>query len=195
MSILRVNSSANTSTSVTRKLTDRIVGTLGDAQVVTRDLAADPLPQIDAAWAEARTVPADKRSDAQRAVLAQSDTLIAELRAADTIVIGAPVYNFAVPSSLKAWIDLIARAGETFRYSAAGPEGLIKGKRVIVALASGGTPVGSEMDFASTYLRRVLGFMGMTDVTVIGADALAIDPEGTMARANAEVDALLAEAA
>ncbi|SFE78977.1 FMN-dependent NADH-azoreductase [Sulfitobacter brevis] len=192
MSILRIDSSANTETSVTRTLTDRIIATLDDTNITVRDLAETPLPQITHTWAVARAVPGEDRNAEQKAALELSDTLIAELRAADTIVIGAPVYNFSVPASLKAWIDLIARAGETFRYTADGPEGLIKGKRVIVAFASGGTPVGSEMDFASTYLRHVLGFIGITDVTVIAADALAMDADKTIANANAAVDALAA---
>ena len=95
-----------------------------------------------------------------------------------------------MPAALKAWIDLIARAGVTFRYTETGPVGLIDGKRVIIALASGGTPMGSDMDFASGYLRQVLGFMGMTDVTFVAADTLAKDPSGTMLRAHAQIDTL-----
>ena len=192
MSILRIDSSANTETSVTRALTDRIIEKLDSTDIVVRDLAITPLPQITHTWATARAVAAEDRSAEQKEALELSDTLIAELRAADTIVFGAPVYNFAVPASLKAWIDLIARAGETFQYTAQGPEGLVTGKRAIIAFASGGTPVGSEMDFASTYMRHVLGFIGITDVTIIAADALAIDAEQTIANANAAVDALAA---
>ncbi len=195
MSVLRIDSSANTENSITRALTDRIIATLGDADVTVRDLASTPLPQITHTWAQARVTPQTDRSAAQQEVLNQSDELIEEIRAADTIVIGTPVYNFSVPASLKAWIDLIARVGETFRYTDTGPVGLVKGKKVIVAMASGGTSVGSEMDFATTYLRAVLGFMGMTDVTVIAADALAKDPKGTVARANAAADALMDKAA
>lgn len=190
MTILRVDSSANTETSVTRGLTDRIIKTLGDTDVTVRDLAKEALPQITQTWALARTVAKEERTNEQAAILAQSDALIAEIIAADSIVIGAPVYNFSVPASLKAWIDLIARAGVTFRYSEDGPAGMISGKRVIIALASGGTPVGSDMDFASGYLRHVLGFMGMTDVTFVAADALAKDADGTMARAHEQIDAL-----
>ncbi|MFD2738175.1 FMN-dependent NADH-azoreductase [Sulfitobacter aestuarii] len=194
MSILRIDSSANTETSITRDLTDRIIATLGDADVVTRDLADSPLPQITHTWAIARSQPEEERSAEQKEALSQSDKLVAELLAADTIVIGAPVYNFSIPAALKAWIDLIARIGVTFRYTENGPEGLVKGKRVIIAMASGGTPLGSEIDFNSRYLEHVLGFMGMSDVTFVAADALAKDPEDTIARAHASIAELRAAA-
>ncbi|GLT08966.1 NAD(P)H-dependent oxidoreductase [Sulfitobacter sp. PR48] len=190
MSILRIDSSANTADSVTRKLTDRIVAKLGDSDIVTRDLALEPLPQITHTWAVARATPEADRAPEQVEALKESDKLVAELLAADTIVIGAPVYNFGVPASLKAWIDLVARVGVTFRYTENGPEGLVKGKRVIIAMASGGVPAGSPADFVTEYLKFVLGFLGMTDVTIVAADALAKDAEGTIARANDQVDGL-----
>jgi FMN-dependent NADH-azoreductase len=112
------------------------------------------------------------------------------LRAADTIVIGLPIYNFGIPASLKAWVDLIARAGETFAYSETGPKGLLENKRVIVTVASGGVPVGSPMDHATTYLTQVLGFIGITDVTYVSAGGLAMDPEAALKSAEAEIDAL-----
>lgn len=194
MSILRIDSSANTEDSITRRLTDEIIATLGDADVTVRDLALTPLPQITHTWAVARAVPEEDRSPEQQQALAESDELVAELMAADTIVIGAPVYNFSVPASLKAWIDLVARVGVTFRYTENGPEGLVKGKRVIIAMASGGTPAGSEMDFNTRYLEAVLGFMGMTDIQIIAADALAMDAEGTLARASNAIAGLRAAA-
>ena len=187
MSVLRIDSSANTQDSVTRSLTDQIVAQLDDDNVVVRDLAAEALPQITAAWAKARVAAAAERTAEQVEVLKLSDTLVAELEAADSIVIGLPMYNFSVPASLKAWIDLIARVGVTFRYTENGPEGLLKGKRAIIAMASGGVPAGSDADFASGYLRFVLGFVGITDVTVVAADALAKDADGTIARANAQI--------
>ena len=126
MTILRIDSSATLSSSITRELTDKVIARLNAAQVVTRDLAATPLPQITEDWAKARLVPEADRSEAERETLALSDRLIEELHAAQTIVIGLPVYNFGVPASLKAWIDLIARPGETFRYTENGPVGLLK---------------------------------------------------------------------
>ena len=190
MHVLRIDSSAALQGSVTRQLTDRVVEALAPARQVQRDLALDPLPQITEAWAAARLVPADSRSAAQRDLLQLSDRLIAELKEADTLVIGVPVYNFGVPAALKAWIDLVARPGETFRYSENGPEGLLTGKRAIVAVASGGTPVGSEMDFATGHLRHVLGFVGIEDVTLIAADTLAQHRDETLARARAEIATL-----
>jgi FMN-dependent NADH-azoreductase len=190
MSILRIDSSANTEDSVTRALTDRIIAKLGDSDVTVRDLALEPLPQITHTWAVARATPEADRAPEQAEALIESDKLVAELMAADTIVIGAPMYNFSVPAALKAWIDLVARVGVTFRYTEAGSEGLVKGKRVILAMASGGVPAGAPVDFNTPYLKTVLGFMGMDDVTIISADALATDPEGTVAKAHKAIDAL-----
>ena len=152
------------------------------------------MPQLTQDWIDARSTPDADRSAAQHSVLALSDTLVGELVDAETIVIGLPVYNFSVPASLKAWIDLVARVGVTFRYTPNGPEGLLKGKRAIIAMASGGTAAGSDIDFASGYLRHVLGFIGITDVTLIAADALAKDAEGTLARAHQAIDGLAMQA-
>lgn len=169
--VLRIDASARKSGSATRALTENLIETLKPAEIVTRDLADTPLPQIDETWVGANFTPADDRTEAQKARLAQSDALVEELKAADTIVIGLPVYNFGVPAALKAWIDLVARAGVTFRYTANGPEGLLKDKRAIVAFASGGVPLGSDADFASKYLRHMLGFLGITDVKIVTEQA------------------------
>jgi len=166
--ILRIDASARHQGSVSRDLTDRIVARYKGATVITRDLA-DDVPLVDEAWVGANFTPASDRTEAQKQALAISDTLVGELRAADTLVIGLPIYNFAVPASFKAWIDQIVRAGETFRYTATGPVGLLAGKKAIVAVASGGVSLGSEMDFASGYVRHVLGFVGITDVTFVDA--------------------------
>ncbi len=187
--ILRIDASARRTGSVSRDLADRIIARFEGAQVTTRDLAT-PLPLIDEAWVGANFTPADDRTDDQRARLALSDELIAELIAADTIVIGLPIYNFGVPAGLKAWIDLVARAGVTFRYSETGPKGLLEGKRAIIAVASGGTQTGSDFDFATGYLRHVLGFIGITDVTLVNADRMMIDAESTLKSAHAQIDAL-----
>lgn len=188
-SILRLDASARRDGSVTRDLTGRVLARFPQADVTTRDLA-DGLPLIDASWVAANFTPEADRNAAQRAALALSDTLIAEVRAADTLVIGLPIYNFGVPATLKAWIDLIARAGVTFRYTEAGPEGLLTGKRAIVAVASGGTETGSPLDFATGYLRHILGFVGITDVSFVSADRLALDPEATVKSAHDQVAAL-----
>ncbi|WP_208347202.1 FMN-dependent NADH-azoreductase [Pseudaestuariivita rosea] len=190
--ILRIDASARTKSSVSRKLTDDIIGRFSADQITVRDLAETPLPHVDEQWVEANFTPADNRTGAQKQLLAQSDQLVSELQAADTIVIGLPIYNFGVPASMKAWIDLVARVGVTFQYSEQGPKGLLKGKRAIVAVTSGGTKVGSDIDFATGYLRHVLGFLGITDVTFVQADQLAISPEETIKEAEAQVQALAA---
>lgn len=189
--ILRIDASARRADSVTRDLADRIVARLAPERVIVRDLARG-LPQIDEAWVSANFTPPDARTETQRATLALSDELVAELETADTVVIGLPIYNFGLPASLKAWIDLVARAGVTFRYTAEGPVGLLDGKRAILAVASGGTGAGSDIDFATPHLRHVLGFLGISDVEVIAADRLAIDPEASRATAESRVAALAA---
>lgn len=191
MKILRIDSSAQTETAQSRRLANRIIDGLrahGKSPAVTvRDLD-HPLPQLDSAWITANTTPKDDRSDDQKNTLALSDTLIAEIEAAETLIIGAPIYNFSIPASLKLWIDLICRARKTFAYSDDGPKGLLTGKKAIVCFASGGTPFGSEIDFASGYMRHILGFIGITDVTFIVADKHFMD-DTAIARADAEVEA------
>ncbi|QFS81413.1 FMN-dependent NADH-azoreductase [Roseivivax sp. THAF40] len=189
--VLRIDTSARRDGSISRQLTDRVIDKLAPRHVITRDLAT-PLPHVDERWIGANFTPGADRSDEQKATLALSDDLIAELQSADTLVIGLPVYNFGVPVSFKTWIDLVARVGVTFRYTEAGPEGLLTGKRAILVVASGGTKAGSDYDFASTYARHILGFMGITDVEVVSADELAIQPEETVKAAEAQVDRLAA---
>lgn len=189
--VLRIDSSVRKDESVTRDLTNRIVARLNADEVITRDLIETP-PLVDEAWATANFTPADKRTDAQKEILALSDTIIDELRAADTIVIGLPIYNFMIPASLKAWVDQFIRAGVTFRYTEAGPEGLLPNKRAILAVASGGTGVGSEIDHATTYMKFILGFVGITDVSIVAADLLAIDAEGSVKNAYEAVEQIAA---
>lgn len=190
--VLHIDSSARFTDSASRSLSAGVVAHLGAASIIRRDLAAEALPQIDEAWIAANYTPADARSDDQRQILAQSDALVDELVAADVIVIGLPVYNFSAPASLKAWIDLVARVGRTFQYSENGPEGLLQGKRAIIAYASGGVPMGSPVDFASTYLRQVLGFIGITDVEFVAAEGTAMDADGALSRATAAIADLAA---
>ncbi|UWQ54087.1 FMN-dependent NADH-azoreductase [Leisingera caerulea] len=189
--VLHIDSSARIEGSVTRDLSARIVSRLGADQVIRRDLAA-PLPLLDGAWVGANFIPADQRTNEQKQLLALSDSLVEELKQADTIVIGAPVYNFSVPSTLKAWIDLVARVGLTFQYTENGPIGLLEGKRAIIVMASGGTQAGSDIDFATTYLRHVLGFIGITGVEVVAADAMSFDADGALAKAKTQIEALAA---
>ncbi|SLN55671.1 FMN-dependent NADH-azoreductase [Pseudooctadecabacter jejudonensis] len=169
---LHIDASANLTTSLSRAASAKVVADQGGT-VTYRDLARDPLPQIDGAWADARLTDPATRSAEDAARLALSDTLIRELQQADTIVIGAPIYNFAAPASLKAWMDLVARPRVTFRYTQDGPEGLLTGKKAIVTVASGGVPVGSDIDFLSSHLRFFLGFIGISDVEIIAAKDIA----------------------
>ncbi len=192
--ILRIDASARRTGSVSRDLVSKIIDRIGpSASVTTRDLA-EGMSLIDESWVGANFTPAADRSDEQREKLALSDTLVAEINAADTLVIGLPIYNFGVPAALKAWVDQVARAGVTFQYSEYGPKGLLEGKRAIVAVASGGTEAGSDIDFATGYIRHVLGFIGITDVEFVTADRLMVDADGTMAKALEQVEALPAAA-
>lgn len=187
--VLNIQSSARHEGSVTRDLSAAVLAQLGAHNVTTRELA-EGLPLLDGAWLGANFTPAADRNDAQKETLALSDTLIAEIQAADTLVIGAPVYNFAAPAVLKAWIDLICRVGVTFSYTENGPKGLLTGKRAIIVMASGGTAAGSDIDFASGYLRHIMGFIGITDVTLIAADALGNDANKKLDAAKAAIAAL-----
>lgn|SRR5690606_11239630 len=193
--ILRVESSIKGDAAVSRRLTDRIIRRLQsanpDVEIVTRDLSKGMLP-IDGAWISAVYTAPEARNDAQREISDYADTLLAEVKAADILVIALPVYNFGLPAQLKAWIDQIARKGEAFYYTEEGPVGLLAGKRAIVAYTSDGTRLGSEVDFASGYLRHVLGFFGITDVEFVAADAMAFGADAAIAKGEAEVDALAA---
>jgi FMN-dependent NADH-azoreductase len=146
-----------------------------DAKVIVRDLAADPVPHLNIARLTALGTPAEQRNEEQRAVAAFSDGLIAELNSADVIVIGLPLYNFGIPSALQAYFDHVARAGVTFKYTATGPEGFIKNKRVLVFATRGGKHVGTPSDSATAHIRNLLGFLGMKDVEIIYAEGLNID--------------------
>ena len=181
--VLHIDTSARRSASTSRDLSAKIVDRLAADTVLRRDLA-DALPLIDESWIGANFTPEDQRTEAQRAQMALSDDLVAELKAADILVIGLPIYNFSVPATLKAWIDMVARVGVTFRYTEAGPEGLLTGKRAILAVTSGGTPVGSEIDFATGYLRHVLGFIGITDIEIVAADRMNVDADAALKAAN-----------
>jgi FMN-dependent NADH-azoreductase len=175
MRILEINGSGRYDGSVSRMLTSELIDALetreGQVSVSRRDLA-DGIPLVDEAWIDANFTPENDRTTEQRNALRKSDELVAELEAADVLVIGSPIYNFSVPAALKAWIDMIARAGLTFRYTPDGPQGLLEGKKAYIVIASGGVPVDSPADFATPYLRQVLKFIGITDVDVIGAEQL-----------------------
>jgi FMN-dependent NADH-azoreductase len=194
--ILHIDSAITADNSVSRSLTQSIVDHLqnshDDTSIAYRDLATAEFDQINGPWLAAVNTPVADRSTDQSDTANLSDQLINEVKEADTLVIGLPVYNFAAPSQLKAWIDQIARAGVTFAYGENGPEGLIKNTRAIIAYTAGGTPFGSDMDFASGYLRHVLGFIGITDVQFVVADKGAIDADASLKQAQEHIAALAA---
>jgi FMN-dependent NADH-azoreductase len=150
------------------------------------------VPAIDTDWFAAVRLAPQNPTPEQQAIVATSDAYLAEVQDADVLVIGLPIYNFTLTAQLKNWLDQIARAGKSFRYTAEGPEGLLKGKRAIIGYAAAGTPFGSEIDFASNYLRHMLGFIGITDVEFVAADRLAMDREAGLARAQEALEKLAA---
>jgi FMN-dependent NADH-azoreductase len=200
--ILVIDSAASGEASVSKTLVQEAVAALtarGETRVVRRDLGADPVPHLTHAnLAGVRGVPA---TEAEHAARALSDALIAELRAADTIVIGAPMYNFSVPTTLRSWFDHVLRAGETFRYTEKGPEGLLPGKNVIVVESRGGLysdGPAAAYDFQEPYLRHLLGFMGLSDVTFVRAEKLGFGPEArdaAITAATTDLRALVSERA
>jgi len=199
MNILQINSSARREGSHSTRLAERIVARLREADpeatLAVRDLTATPHPILDEAALGALFTPAVQRTVEQAARVAQDDALIAEIQAADVVVLGVPMYNFGVPVQLKNWIDAISRAGVTFRYSANGPEGLLAGKKVYVALARGGKYRNTPADSQVPYLETVLAFLGMTDVHFVYAEGLAMGPDAerdALATAYAEIDEAVA---
>jgi FMN-dependent NADH-azoreductase len=167
-----------------------------DAKVLVREVAsAEPVPHLNGERFGAFIAKPEARTDAQHAVVAYSDALIDELKRADIVVIGLPMYNFGVPSQLKAYFDHIARAGVTFKYTATGPVGLLTGKKVYVFAARGGLYAGSPLDTQTGYVRDFLAFLGMRDVQFVYAEGLAVSPESReagLAKAAAEIASLAA---
>jgi FMN-dependent NADH-azoreductase len=194
MNILQINSSLRGANSESSRVTGNIVAKLRaanpNATVIVRDVGASPHPVLDEAALGALFTPADQRSAEQAARVAQDDALIAEVQAADVVVIGAPMYNFGMPIQLKAWFDAIARAGVTFRYTENGPEGLLKGKQVFVATSRGGI-YPEDADPQVPHIRMLLNFLGMTGATFVYSNAQAMGPEAA-GKGQAEADAIVA---
>lgn len=168
------------SSKVARSLAEKLATRASHAKITVRDLTRDPLAHIDDSFAAARNLPPEKRTPAQQVVLRLSDELVKEVFAADTIIIGAAMINFGIPSNLKAYIDHIVRPGVTFRYSERGPEGLVKGKKVYLVLARGGIYADGptrQLNFQDPYLRVSLGFIGLDDIEVIAVEGIAFGPE------------------
>lgn len=175
MKVLEISASGRRHGSTSRMLTAELIAALEShnetIDVARRDLADKP-PFVNDAWIAANFTPEETRSAEQRDTLSYSDTLVSELHDADVIVMGVPIYNFNIPAVLKAWIDMIARARLTFRYTENGPVGLLQDKKAYIVVASGGVAVGSDYDFATPYLRHALAFVGITDIEFIAAEQL-----------------------
>jgi len=198
MNILQINSSARSTGSASTRLADAIVARIAaanpDATVVRRDLAAQPHPVLDEATLQALFTPPEQRTAEQAARIALDDALIAQVQAADVIVVGAPMYNFGVTVQLKSWFDAIARANVTFKYTETGPVGLLTGKKVYVGLSRGGLHRDSASDSQVPYLNTMFGFLGLTDVQYVYSEGMGMGPEAVakaQALADAEINAIL----
>jgi FMN-dependent NADH-azoreductase len=194
MNILQINSSVRGASSESNRVAGNIAAKLSaanpGAKVTVRDLGAKAHPILDEAALGALFTPADQRTPEQAARVALDDALIAEVQAADVVVIGAPMYNFGMPIQLKAWFDAIARAGVTFRYTESGPEGLLKGKKVFVATARGGI-YPDDADPQVPHIRMLLNFLGMTGATFVYSNGQSMGPDAA-GKGQAEADAVVA---
>lgn len=190
MPLLHINSSARLSQSNTRIIGQYLIDALGQP-VVSRDLARQPLPPMSAEDLVDVHGSSDSLRTSLQTQLSLSEQLIDELKNADTLVIAAPMYNFGIPATLKQWIDSICRAGVSFKYTEQGPVGLLGVKRAFIITASGGTPIGSEMDFASGYLEHICRFIGITEVFHINASGSKGTPEQVLAKGKKQVDELI----
>lgn len=191
-SILGDNSESN---AISQKLVDQLLAVKNGSELVTRDLNANPVPHLTAEAMMGFNLPATEQTDAQKEALHLSNRLIEELQVADTIVLTVPMYNFNVPSTLKTWVDYIARAGVTFRYTEMGPEGLLTGKKVYVVMTRGGVYLGSKKDTLSGFMETILSFFGLTDVEYIYAEGLKMgeDPRNeALEKVDARLKQLLA---
>jgi len=198
MNILQINSSARREASHSTRLATRIVERLRDADaeatLTVRDLNRAPHPVLDESALGALFTPASQRTPDQVARVALDDALIAEIQAADVVVLAVPMYNFGITSQLKNWIDAIARAGVTFKYTDKGAVGLVQGKKVYVALTRGGLYRNTPADTQVPYLKTFFAFLGMTDVQFIYAEGLAMGPEAeqkALASAQSQIDEVL----
>lgn len=192
MTVLHINSSARLKHSNSRIIGRYLVDALGEP-VVSRDLAEYPLPPISAEDLVAVHGSSDSQRASLQAQLNLSGQLIDELKSADTLVLGAPMYNFGIPASLKQWIDAVCRAGVSFKYTEQGPVGLLGIRRAFIITATGGTPLGSEMDFASRYLEHICRFLGISEVFHIDASGSKGTPEQVIAQGKQQVDVLMSE--
>lgn len=192
--VLKVTASGRRDASVSRRLARDLIDALeqrhGDVHVVRRDLDGG-VPFVDEGWIDANFTPAGERSESQREALETSDALVREVEQADVLVLAYPMYNFGVPATMKAWIDMIARAGVTFRYTDNGPVGLLENKRAYAVMATGGVPAESAADFATPYLQHVMQFIGIDKFDVVAADQLNVDAETSIDAARARIAELV----
>lgn len=195
MNILQINSSARASSSYSTRLAnlliDRLRASDTDAQIVVRDLGKTPHPMLDEFALQAIFTPEEARTPEQQQRVALDDALIAEIQAADLVVLAVPMYNFSIPAQLKNWIDAISRVGVTFRYTELGAEGLLKGKQTIVVQTRGGIHRNLPSDSLTPYLQTFLSFLGITDVRFVFAEGLSMGPEAEqqgMAAAYAQIE-------
>jgi FMN-dependent NADH-azoreductase len=188
--ILHLSSSIFGEGGQSSRLADEFVAQFPEANVIRRDLARDPVPHLDAERFGAFLAKADLRTPQQQRLVEESDALIAELKAADTIVLGLPMYNFGLPSQLKAYFDHVARAGVTFRYTDKGAVGLLGGKKAYVFAARGGLYQGTPRDTQTAYVRDFLAFLGISDVEFVYAEGLAIGEASKQRSLAAARDAL-----
>jgi FMN-dependent NADH-azoreductase len=191
MSVLNIIASARTEQSNSRILSQYLIDSLGEP-VVEHDLGQQPLPAISAEDLIDLHASADKPRDSLQLHLALSNRLISELKAADTLVLATPVYNFGIPAELKRWVDYICRAGITFKYGESGPVGLSGVKRAFIITAAGGVTIGSDMDFASRYLELICGFIGVEEVIHIAASGSKGSPAVVIAEGKQQIDQALA---
>ncbi|MFT5608305.1 MAG: FMN-dependent NADH-azoreductase [Parvicella sp.] len=189
--ILHIDASGRKTPSVSRQLSNEIVNKISNEQstVLYRDVSQG-LPFVDELMIGAYFTQSAERSEEQHQAIGLSDTVVEELKAADAVVIGVPIYNFSMPAGFKAWSDLAARVGETFTYTENGPVGLLQGKKAYIVVASGGTEVGSKIDFLTPWLRHFLGFIGIHDVTIVQAEALNQNGEKAIEEARITIDSL-----
>jgi FMN-dependent NADH-azoreductase len=192
--ILQLNASILSDDGQSSRLANEFVAALPEAQVVRRDLARDTVPHLDAERFGAFLSKPESRTKAQQSVVDYSDKLIGELKQADVIVLGLPMYNFGVPSTLKAYFDHVARAGATFNYTASGPVGLLTGKKIYVFAARGGMYAGTPRDTQTAYVRDFFAFLGITDIEFVYAEGLAISEtsrDAALTRARADIERLV----
>lgn len=195
--LLHINSSLFSNQGVSSQMAEQFVRNWQEQHptggLIQRDLVTHPLPALDGYLLQALMSPEEQRDAAQQALVAQADALIAEVQQADVLVLGAPMYNFGVPSQLKTWFDLIARAGVTFRYTEQGAEGLLQGKKVYVFTSRGGEHQGKASDGVTPWLQTMLGFLGMQDVTFVYAEGLNLGESSrshAIATASRQIDTL-----